>query len=63
MVSKSGAVQKDKAAKAVEAHVYSVPSRNSPIGKLLKAFTGDGPFCSSGVVWGMTLSRKDFMAG
>lgn len=39
------------------------PSRNSPIGKLLKAFTGDGPFCSSGVVWGMTLSRKDFMAG
>lgn len=37
--------------------------RNPPIGKLLKAFIGDGPFCSSGVVWGMTFSRKDFMAG
>lgn len=39
------------------------PRRNPPIGKLLKAFIGDGPFCSSGVVWGMTFSRKDFMAG
>lgn len=39
------------------------PRRNSPMGKLLKAFIGDGPFCSSGVVWGMTFSRKDFMAG
>ena len=39
------------------------PRRNPPMGKLLKAFIGDGPFCSSGVVWGMTFSRKDFMAG
>lgn len=37
--------------------------RNPPIGKLLNEFIGDGPFCSSGVVWGMTFSRKDFMVG
>ena len=34
-----------------------------PIGKLLNEFIGDGPFCSSGVAWGMTFSRKDFMVG
>lgn len=37
--------------------------QNSPIGKLLNAFIGEGPFCSSGVVWGRTFSRKDFMEG
>lgn len=34
-----------------------------PIGKLLNALIGEGPFCSSGVAWGMTFSRKDFMEG
>lgn len=48
----------------ISTHQLTVwPRRNPPIGKLLKAFTGDGPFCSSGVVWGRTFSRKDFMAG
>lgn len=39
------------------------PTGHSPIGKLLNALIGEGPFCSSGVVWGMTFSRKDFMEG
>lgn len=38
--------------------IFTFKFEFKPIGKLLKAFIGDGPFCSSGVVWGMTLSRK-----
>lgn len=41
----------------------AVSAGDPPIGKLLNALIGDGPFCSSGVAWGMTFSRKDFMEG